>query len=77
MVSLHDLAEAIKGCRWPLWAHAAAPSHRYCGATPAHPGCPYCAARAAKAFVTPGKPTKPPVRWQFDRPCRSSASSME
>lgn len=68
VLSLHDLAAAMTGCRWPLWPHDAEPDHRYCGATRTRPGGSYCAAHAAKAYVTPGKPTKPPVQWQFTRP---------
>jgi GcrA cell cycle regulator len=45
---------AARGCRWPLWADAARPDHRYCGAAVA--AVSYCAAHADQAFAR-GIPT--------------------
>jgi GcrA cell cycle regulator len=40
-----------EGCRWPMWAFAAAATHKYCGEPRTDVAEPYCAAHRAIAFT--------------------------
>lgn len=45
-----------RGCRWPLWATGAPPTHVYCAAATA-PGESWCPAHRATAFIRPYRET--------------------
>lgn len=44
------------GCKWPMWGHREAPTHRYCDKPQRDVGDAYCSHHMEKAHVRPARP---------------------